>query len=170
MKTINIKGKDYVMVHERIKSIAKKDPFQNEYSIETDYQFYPEFKMWVVKARLELKGNIYTGLAQEIIDDGYINATSALENCETSAVGRAFGMAGIGIDTGFASADEMQKATTWMSEQEKNECKRLIAEGETEQARKIMKERKMKRVWREELEKDLSVSKSKKPDDFVFDK
>jgi hypothetical protein len=112
MNTVNIKGKPYVTVNERLKHIAAN--FQ--YSIKTDFTYYPERKMWVVKAKLTLlrEGNVcvYTGLAQEIESENYkeVNFSSALENAETSAVGRACAMAGIGIDGGIASADEVNKA------------------------------------------------------------
>ena len=112
MNTVNIKGKPYVTVNERLKHIAAN----YQYSIETDYTYYPERKMWVVKASLFLfkdgRQCTYTGLAQEVESDNYrdVNFTSALENAETSAVGRACAMAGIGIDTGIASADEVNKA------------------------------------------------------------
>jgi len=112
MQTVKIKGKDYVPVHERIKWLNEN----YEYNIETDYQYFAERRMWVVKAKLTISGAdrdyIYTGHAQEIESDNYreVNHTSALENAETSAVGRACAMANIGIDTGIASADEVEKA------------------------------------------------------------
>lgn len=112
MKTIQIKGKDYVTVNERIKFIA--DNF--EYSIASDYEYFPEQKMWVVKATLSLNKEglayEYVGLAQEVESSNYkdVNHTSALENAQTSAVGRACAMAGIGIDGSMASADEVVKA------------------------------------------------------------
>jgi hypothetical protein len=112
MNTVNIKGKPYVTVNERLKHIAAN--FQ--YSIKTDFTYYPERKMWVVKASLSLFRDglecTYTGLAQEIESENYkeVNFSSALENAETSAVGRACAMAGIGIDGGIASADEVNKA------------------------------------------------------------
>jgi hypothetical protein len=112
MNTVNIKGKPYVTVNERLKHIAAN--FQ--YSIKTDFTYYPERKMWVVKASLSLfRDGVechYTGLAQEIESENYkeVNFSSALENAETSAVGRACAMAGIGIDGGIASADEVNKA------------------------------------------------------------
>ena len=118
MQTVKIKGKDYVPVHERIKWLNEN----YEYNIQSDYQYYPERKMWVVKATLTIHGAerdyIYTGLAQEIESDNYreVNHTSALENAETSAVGRACAMANIGIDTGIASADEIQKAVNRVEE------------------------------------------------------
>lgn len=112
MNTVNIKGKPYVTVNERLKHIASN--FQ--YSIKSDFTYYPERKMWVVKASLYLFRDgvecTYTGLAQEIESENYkeVNFSSALENAETSAVGRACAMAGIGIDGGIASADEVNKA------------------------------------------------------------
>jgi len=112
MKTINIKGKEYVPVNERIKFLSNN----YKYSINTEYTYFEERKMWVVKASLVIykDDRIYTycGLAQEIESTNYkeVNYTSALENCETSAVGRACAMAGIGIDMSIASADEVNKA------------------------------------------------------------
>lgn len=112
MNTVNIKGKPYVTVNERLKHIAAN----YQYSIKTDFNYYPERKMWVVKASLFLFRDgvecTYTGLAQEVESDNYrdVNFTSALENAETSAVGRACAMAGIGIDASIASADEVNKA------------------------------------------------------------
>lgn len=113
-KTTNIKGKSYVEVKERLLYLA--NDFNGDYSINTEYTYYPERKMWVVKATLTLMQNgtsvSYTGLAQEIESDDLkkVNSTSALENAETSAVGRACAMAGIGILDAIASADEVVKA------------------------------------------------------------
>ena len=118
MQTVKIKGKDYVPVHERIKFLNEN----YEYNINSDYEYYAERKMWVVKATLTIHGAerdyVYTGLAQEIESDNYreVNHTSALENAETSAVGRACAMANIGIDTGIASADEVNKAINRVQE------------------------------------------------------
>lgn len=51
-----------------------------------------------------------TGTAYEKEDSSFINKTSYIENCETSAVGRAIGMLGIGIDTSVASYEEVANA------------------------------------------------------------
>lgn len=112
MKTINIKGKEYVPVNERLKYLSEN----HNYSITSDYQYFPEQKMWVVKSTLLIYKNggvfTYTGLAQEVESSNYkdVNHTSALENCETSAIGRSCAMAGIGIDISIASVDEIRKA------------------------------------------------------------
>ena len=108
-KAIQIKGKNYVQVKDRILALADDE---KGYSIETDYEYFAERKMWVVKAKLSYNGQVYTGLAQEIESDNYkeVNHTSALENAETSAVGRACAMAGIGVLDSIASVDEINKA------------------------------------------------------------
>lgn len=113
-KTVQVKGgKQYVEVKERLEYLSKE--FEGEYSINTEYQFFETAKIWVVKATLTLvqdgKTNTYTGLGQEKEGGAGVNFTSALENAETSAVGRACAMAGIGIDISIASADEINKAT-----------------------------------------------------------
>lgn len=109
MKTVNIKGSEYVLVKDRILALAEGD---DKYSIETKILVYPssEDPTWVVKAKLTTSNGVYTGHAQETIGAGYINKTSALENAETSAVGRACAMAGIGVIDSIASVDEINKA------------------------------------------------------------
>lgn len=54
--------------------------------------------------------NLAIGTAYEKEGSSFINKTSYIENCETSAVGRALGMAGFGIDTSIASAEEVANA------------------------------------------------------------
>lgn len=120
LKTIDIKGKAYVTVAERLRYFNETYP---EGSITTELLTKPDAQMILVKATitvpiknenattLMLTGQrMFTGHSQAIIGDGYINKTSALENAETSAVGRALGMMGIGIIEAVASADEMVKA------------------------------------------------------------
>lgn len=58
-----------------------------------------------------------TGLAQEKESSGFINKTSYIENCETSAVGRALGMLGIGSDEQMASVEEMVNAINNQNQQ-----------------------------------------------------
>ena len=62
---------------------------------------------------------IGTGTAYEKEDSSFINSTSYIENCETSSVGRALGMAGFGIDTSVASLEEVQNAMANQNEQAK---------------------------------------------------
>lgn len=51
-----------------------------------------------------------TGHAFEARGEGYVNKTSYIENCETSAVGRALANLGFEITSGVASREDMQKA------------------------------------------------------------
>lgn len=106
MKTVKIKGKDYVMVVERIKFLRDNHP---GYSINTKAKLHGD--VWVVSAKLTIpERGTYTGWAGEVIGDGMINKSSALENCETSAIGRACANAGIGVIDDIASAEEVIQA------------------------------------------------------------
>ena len=51
-----------------------------------------------------------TGTARENSKSSFINQTNYIENCETSAVGRALGMCGFGVDASLSSAEEVQNA------------------------------------------------------------
>lgn len=61
-----------------------------------------------------------TGLAHEVIGQGNVNKTSALENCETSAIGRALANLGYAPKGKRPSREEMQKTmdpATWLAQQ-----------------------------------------------------
>lgn len=107
-KAINIKGKDYVLVSDRI--LAFNEAYDKG-DIKTSYEYLSELKMFIVKAEVISEKGTFTGMSQAVVGDGYINKTSALENAETSAVGRALGMMGIGVLDSVASADEINKAS-----------------------------------------------------------
>lgn len=110
LKTTDIKGKNYVEVNERIKAFWQ---LCEKGKIETDIIKLDE-GICVIKAKVfENKENTEpraTGTAYEKENSTFINKTSYIENCETSAIGRALGNAGIGIDTSVASAEEVQNA------------------------------------------------------------
>lgn len=107
MKTINIKGKEYVPVVERVKEGHIQD---TDISITTEIIETVDDRV-SVKATITFKGKTFTGHSQAVYGEGMMGNV-ALEVAETSAVGRALGFAGIGIDTGIASADEMRKVKT----------------------------------------------------------
>ena len=108
IETTKIKGKDYAMVHERIKALRQEIP---NAAITTEI-VHLDAGVVIIKATVQDEdGRILgTGHAEERKGATQINNTSYVENCETSAVGRALGMCGIGIDKSFASADEVQNA------------------------------------------------------------
>lgn len=108
MKTINIKGKEYVPVNERVKEFRAKYP---ELRVLTELVSLDENSVVMKATVTDMDGNILAnGYAQEDRGSSNINKTSYVENCETSAVGRALGMFGIGIDASMASADEVANA------------------------------------------------------------
>ena len=110
LKTIDIKGKAYVLVNERIKAFWEIYP---KGRIVTDI-LSMENDMCVIRAKIftDREDNIpaATGTAYERESSSFINKTSFIENCETSAIGRALGILGIGIDTSVASAEEVENA------------------------------------------------------------
>lgn len=108
MRTINIKGKEYVPVNERVKEFHAKFPYLR---VLTELVSLDDNSV-VMKATVsDMEGNVLAnGYAQEDRGSSNINKTSYVENCETSAVGRALGMFGIGIDASMASADEVANA------------------------------------------------------------
>lgn len=109
MELINKEGKkvgDYITVNERIRY------FRENYdgAIVTEL-LSDENGRCLFKASVFIDGELKaTGYAYEQEGAGFINKTSYIENCETSAVGRALGMFGIGIDTSVASYDEVANA------------------------------------------------------------
>ncbi len=108
MKSINIKGKNYVMVNERIKFFREN---YRGYTLTSEIIELNEDSC-VIKAIIS-DGNglvVATGFAQEDRSSSMINKTSFVENCETSAWGRALGNLGIGIDDSIASAEEVNMA------------------------------------------------------------
>ena len=108
IKTIDVKGKDYAEVPQRIK--AFRSLFPNG-AIETSI-ISNDNQMVVMKATVrDEEGHILgEGHAYEKESSSFINKTSYIENCETSAVGRALGMCGFGIDTSVASYEEVANA------------------------------------------------------------
>lgn len=109
-KAIQIQGKDYVLVSDRI--IYFNDNYPKG-SINTELISDYASDIIVVKAivRPEDTDRAFTGYSQAVKGAGFINKTAALENAETSAVGRALAMMGIGVIDSVASADEINKAT-----------------------------------------------------------
>ena len=109
MKKIQIKGKDYIEVNERVKQFHIDYPNGSITTelIEMTDRFITKTTVIPDVKNADRK---FTGIAYEKEDSTFINKTSALENCETSSVGRALGMLGIGIDTSIASYNEVANA------------------------------------------------------------
>jgi len=108
---VNIKGREYKTVAERLNEFHEK---YEHASISTEVMESGLKNVVRIKATIKIPTNqdwvsTFTGHAEEDYADGFINSTSALENAETSAIGRALASAGYGGHE-FASADELTNA------------------------------------------------------------
>jgi len=109
-KTTNIKGKDYVEVNQRL-LFFRNTPAYAGWSIESDFVDLQPDRCCIKAIIRDADGRIRaTGHAHEDRTSSMINKTSYVENCETSAFGRALAALGIGIETSIASANEVQMA------------------------------------------------------------
>ena len=108
IRTMDVKGKDYAIVNERIRAFRMVYPAG---AIKTEIISMADGVV-VMKATVCAEDGtvLGTGTAYEKEGSSYINKTSYIENCETSAVGRALGMCGFGIDTAVCSAEEVKNA------------------------------------------------------------
>ena len=104
---VKIHGKDYITVAERVAEFHEKHK-EDRKSIITELLKF-EDSIVVMKASVYINEETYVGHAYEDIGSSKINETSALENCETSAIGRALAGAGF-AGTEYASADELVSA------------------------------------------------------------
>lgn len=108
IRTTDIKGKEYAEVNQRIKAFRMVHPtgtIKNEMLRNESGVCIFQTQVYDESGKL-----LATGTAYEKEGSSFINKTSYIENCETSAVGRALGMCGFGIDTSIASAEEVENA------------------------------------------------------------
>lgn len=105
---IDVKGKNYADVANRVNAFRKLFP---NGCIKTDILSH-ENGVCVIKAQCfdENEKLLSTGTAYEKEGSSFINKTSYIENCETSAVGRALGFIGIGVENDIASVQEVLNA------------------------------------------------------------
>ena len=112
MQSIDIKGKPYMEVNQRIKAFRVVYPegfilsemLSNENGVcvfKTTVGFYRD------DGEATILG---IGHAYEKEGSTFINKTSYIENAETSSTGRALSMCGFGIDTSVASYEEVSNA------------------------------------------------------------
>lgn len=109
--TMDIKEKEYAPVNQRIKAFRMCYP---EGFITTEL-ISNDNGCCIFRAKVGYQDEnghhiLGTGTSWEKETSSFINKTSYIENSETSAVGRALGMAGFGIDMSVASAEEVQNA------------------------------------------------------------
>lgn len=102
---------DYQPVEERLALFIKDFP---DFRVETELVSFQNdryiVKAWIYRTFAD-STPFASGLAEETISARGVNATSALENCETSAIGRALANAGYASKGKRPSREEMVKAT-----------------------------------------------------------
>lgn len=159
MKTVNIKGKEYITVNERLIHFRKEAAYKGWRIVEDLVSL--DDKEGVFKATiLDPDGNeMVSAHAQEYRDSSYINKTSFLENGFTSALGRALGYLGIGLDTSIASADEVGNAVanqdnkSWLTENQLN----ATLKGTVDQAKKVLANYKMKKEYNQQITAKFNI-------------
>ena len=146
IRTTNIKGKEYAEVNQRIKAFRMCYP---EGFIRTQL-LSVEDGVCIMRAEVGDGENILgTGTAYENEKSSYINKTSYIENCETSAVGRALGMAGFGIDTSVASYEEVSNAIAQQeADKQPKKAKGHNSTPETVEARETASGRITEKEWK----------------------
>lgn len=119
--TVDIKGKSYTQVSTRINIFRKYFPTA---SIETLITYNDDIRV-IIQTKISLNDKVIaTGYAEEVRGDGnYINQTSAVENCETSSIGRALSNLGLG-GSEYASANELENALSQQEQMKQNNNQR----------------------------------------------
>jgi len=123
IKSIKIHNNDYVPVNERLKYFRQNYP---EYSLKSKVIEKTADSVLIKATICDKDGRVIaTGIAEELKDASRINKTSYVENCETSAWGRALANFGIGIDASVASYHEVINAIYTQNEMEGQEKKEI---------------------------------------------
>ena len=113
IKTLNIKGKEYADVSARVDAFRKIFP---DGFILTEMTHMDDTGMVIFTAKVGFYREdgsmqiLATGTSYERANSSQINRTSFIENCETSAIGRALGIMGVGLGSSIASANEVKNA------------------------------------------------------------
>lgn len=114
---VSIHGKEYQTVAKRVADFRS---VHADYPIETEIVSAGDIVVMKATIRDPQGKALATGYAEEVRNSTNINKTSALENCETSAVGRALAFFGYG-GTEIASANEVSNAIIQQAKQEVGE-------------------------------------------------
>lgn len=117
MPTIDIDGKAYTTVANRITIFRR---YFSDYSIVTDVLQNDDIKV-IVQTKITTPSGVViaTGLAEEFRGKNIINTTSALENAETSSIGRALACLSLG-GSEYASANEVENAISLQEQIKQN--------------------------------------------------
>lgn len=122
IKSVRISGKEYALVSDRLKYFRESEAFVGWSLITKVHECNAQ--TCVMEAQIiNPDGRIIaTGFAREERDNplSKVNKTSHVENCETSAWGRALANLGIGIDAAICSAEELVFALAQQTKSQQN--------------------------------------------------
>lgn len=151
MKSIPVKGKGYVQVNERVKAFRRLFPMG---TITTNIVSMENGVVTMQASVFDGELLLATGLAQEKEGASNINKTSHIENCETSAIGRALGFMALGIDDSIASTEELINAV--INQQEEPERKHT--KEERQQIQQTVEDSAKKRARLLELINEMDIN------------
>ena len=108
MHSLNLRGNDYTQVQQRLEAFRKHAG--TSYTLDSEILINDGKTILIRASILDKEGRVIaTGLAEELRGSSNVNKTSAIENCETSAWGRA--LANLGLHGGkMASVEEIKIA------------------------------------------------------------
>lgn len=113
---VDIKGRAYKLIVARVQEFNEKHP---DWGMQSEVIFHDAERVIVRVTITDPEGRVMgSGLAEEDRGASRINATSAMENCETSAFGRALASIGLGGDVAYASAEEVVNAINTQGQQD----------------------------------------------------
>lgn len=158
-------GKKYLMVKDRVEVFRKH--FGLDLGIETSIEYCDDtfVRMKAVITETSRFGDVYytkvigSGHAEELRGSTNVNKTSALENCETGAIGRA--LASIGLSgSEYASANEMEAV---------GRKETALKEKPTKKEPKPAKEAKTTVINPDGVETEVAVEDDARLEDLVFE-
>jgi hypothetical protein len=134
MPTIDIDGKAYTTVANRITIFRR---YFSDYSIVTDVLQNDDIKV-IVQTKITTPSGVViaTGLAEEFRGKNLINTTSALENAETSSIGRALACLSLG-GSEYSSANEVENAISQQEQIKQNNNQRTTNQQSYQPQRQI---------------------------------
>ena len=107
---VSIHGKQYKTVVLRVNEFRESCSIQDGWGVNTIIAYQDDAKVIMKAMIIDPDGRIVgSGHGEEFRAEGKINKTSAMENAETSAIGRALASIGLGGEE-YASADEVLRA------------------------------------------------------------
>jgi len=153
--TVNIKGKKYSTVNERHKHLLEYFP---EARFNEEVLFHDADRV-IMKTELYISDTIYAvGHAEEFRNSSFINKTSALENCSSSALGRclaAFGLSG----SEYASAEELVNALNNQNTNTQSTTKKVSIEDEIKRQTTETKLTALFTNWKKDGNSDQEIEK-----------